>query len=122
MKILFQQLWEMKVSWDDLVPESIRESWMRWRSDLSLLITKHIPHCYHDKTATITSMEHGFSDASEQAYAAVIYLCMECSDGSTQVTLVSSKTKVASILCGAQLLSQLLHHVRLVLNVPLNQS
>lgn len=28
MKILFQQLWELKVAWDDPVPESIQEAWM----------------------------------------------------------------------------------------------
>ena len=74
---------------------------------------------------------HGFSDASEQAYSAAVYLRMECTDGSIQVGLVSSKTKVAPIkrltitrleLCGAQLLAQLLHHVRIVLDVPLDRS
>ena len=54
---------------------------------------------------------------------------MECTDGSTQVALVSSKTKVAPIkkltiprleLCGAQLLARLLNQVRRVLDIPLN--
>ena len=76
-------------------------------------------------------MKHGLSDASEQAYAAVLYLRMECTDGSIQVALVSSKTKVAPIkrltiprqeLCGAHLLSQLLHHARLVFGLSLTQS
>ena len=97
-----------------------------------MLTTKYIPRCYYDKRTSVASMElHGFSDASEQAYAAVVYLRIECTDGSTQVALVSSKTKVAPIkrltiprleLCGAQLLAQLLHHVRLVLDIPLNRS
>ena len=56
---------------------------------------------------------------------------MECTDGSTQIALVSSETKVAPIkrltiprleLCGAHLLSQLLNHVRLVLDIPPSQS
>ena len=29
MKILFQQLWELKIDWDDTVPESIRDAWMQ---------------------------------------------------------------------------------------------
>ena len=132
MKILFQQLWEMKVDWDDEVPESVRESWLKWRSELDLLSTKNVPRCYHDKTTSVTSMElHGFSDASELAYSAVVYLRMECADGSIQIGLVLSKTKVAPIkrltiprleLCGAQLLARLLHHVRIVLNIPLDKS
>ena len=132
MKILFQLLWELKVGWDDPVPEHVRDDWTRWRNELSLLSTKHIPRCYYSKQSSIASIElHGFSDASEQAYAAVLYLRVECTDGSVHVTLVSSKTKVAPIkrltiprleLCGAHLLSQLLDHVRTVLNIPLTHS
>lgn len=94
MKILFQKLWEMKVNWDDEVPASVHESWLKWRSELGLLSTKYISRCYHDKKSSVDSMElYGFSDASEQAYSAVVYLRMECSDGSTQVALVMSKIK-----------------------------
>lgn len=84
---------------------------------MSMLTMKYIPRCYYDKRTSVASIElHDFSDASEQAYAAVVYLQIECTDGSTQVALISSKTKVAPIkrltilrleLCGAQLL----HHV-----------
>ena len=95
MKILFQKLWEMKVSWDDEVPESVCVPWMKWRSELNLLATKYIPRCYHTKTTSIAAVElHGLSDASERAYAAVVYLRMECTDGSIQISIVSSKTKV----------------------------
>lgn len=65
---------------------------------------------------------HGFSDASERAYAGVVYLRMHDSEGHVLVALVMSKTKVAPIkritiprleLCGAHLLAQMLHHVEL---------
>ena len=42
MKILFQQLWELKVDWDEEVPDSMRESWLKWHSELDLLSTKHV--------------------------------------------------------------------------------
>lgn len=130
MKILFQQLWETKVDWDEEVPAPVCESWLKWRSELDLLSSKHIPRCYHDKSVSVVTRElHGFSDASQQAYAAVVYFRMGCTDGTTQIALVSSKTKVAPIkrltiprleLCGAQLLAHLLQHVRLVLGIPLD--
>ena len=98
MRIVFQQLWEMKVDWDDPVPEKVGDSWQCWRSELDLLSAKHIPWCYFDKTTYISSVElHGFSDASEHAYASVVYLCMVCIDSGVQVVLITSKMKVAPI-------------------------
>ena len=73
---------------------------------------------------------HGFCDASELAYAAEVYLCFTTSSDKVQISLVTSKTKVAPIkrltiprleLCGAHLSAQLLHHVRQVLEILLSQ-
>lgn len=43
MKILLQKLWELKIDWNDVIPEEIRDSWLQWRSELDLLSTKHVP-------------------------------------------------------------------------------
>ena len=40
---------------------------------------------------------HGFSDASERAYAAVVYIRSTYSDGQVEVRLVASKSRVAPI-------------------------
>ena len=73
---------------------------------------------------------HGFSDASEAAYAAVVYLRITDESGNVRASLVMSKTKVAPIkrltiprleLCGAQLLAQLIQHVRQVFAIPLDR-
>ena len=70
---------------------------------------------------------HGFSGASEAAYAGVVYLHITDTSGTVHVSLVMSKTKVAPIkritiphleLLGAYLLANLLHYVQQVLNVP----
>lgn len=59
----------------------------------------------------------------QEVVVAALYLQVECTNGHTKVILVILKTKVTPIkrltisrldLCGAHLLSQLLHHVRLV--------
>ena len=55
MKILFQRLWELKVDWDEEVPASIREPWIRWRSELNVLSVQLIPRCYFPKECTIVS-------------------------------------------------------------------
>ena len=130
VKILLQRLWEQRVDWDDEVPTPIYDDWLLWRSELSLLSSKHIPRCYFRQGFhSATTQLHGFSDASENAYAAVVYLRMTDASGQTQVSLVTAKTKVAPIkrqtiprleLCGAHLLAQLLSHVKDVLEIPLS--
>ena len=129
VKILLQQLWEQKVEWDDPVPSSIHDAWLQWRSELPLLSNKHISRCYFGKhTHIVTAELHGFCDASELAYAAVVYLRLADSNGDVQISLVTSKSKVAPIkrltiprleLCGAHLLAQLLYHVQQVFEIPL---
>ena len=130
MKILLQRLWEQGVDWDDSVPGEIEDSWRRWRLELPLLATKGIPRCYFPKEVTVCSMQlHGFSDASENAYAGVVYLRITDSTDCVYTTLVASKTKVSPIkrlsisrleLCGAQVLAQLLSHVKEALQLPLS--
>lgn len=47
--------------------------WKHWRSELHLLQSKHMPRCNFDKKSEIIPTElHGFSDAPELAYAAVV--------------------------------------------------
>ena len=130
MKILLQRLWEEKLNWDDPVPEHVYQVWYQWRSELSQLTTVHIPRRYSPSNAAISSIQlHGFSDASEDAYAGAVYLRIEYSTRRVHVSLVTSKTKVAPIkrlsiprleLCGAQILTRLLCRTKHVLKIPID--
>ena len=127
-KILLQRVWESGIGWDDLLPPTIHESWLRWRSELHLLTERHIPRYYYAKCTEIDSVQlHGFCDASEDAYAGVVYIRGRDKSGNVYISLVISKTKVAPLkrltiprleLCGAKLLSQLLHHTQQALGIP----
>ena len=131
MKILLQRVWEERVDWDDPVPEKIQGIWHQWRSELPSLAHRQVPRCYFPKSARVVSLQiHGFSDASEDAYAGVVYLRMIDSTGAVHTSLVVSKTKVAPIkrlsiprleLCGAQVLARSLHYVRGIFQVPLSE-
>ena len=129
MKILLQRVLEEQVDWDNPAPEAIQKVWLQWRSELPCLLCKGMPRCYFPKNVQIVSFQvHGFCDASEDAYAGVVYLRMVDSTGAVHISLVMAKTKVFPIkrlsiprleLCGAQVLAKLLRHVRGIFQVPL---
>lgn len=123
-----QELWERRIDWDEAVPDDVWEIWWRWRSELPLLSDKHLLRCYFPKGVQKSVQLHGFCDASETAFAAVVYLRVEDIRDFVNTSLVMSKTRVAPLkrltiprleLCGAQLLAQILSHIVQVLDLPL---
>ena len=119
-KILFQQLWKLEIGWDESLPVHIQDQWLQYRGNLPLIEDLSIPRCIFPEGATQPTL-HGFCDASEKAYAAVIYARVQLPFGQVQVSLVAAKTRVAPTkqislprleLCGAVLLSQLMESVQ----------
>ena len=78
---------------NDIVAHSIYSDWLQ---NFSYLSKKQIPRCYFDKCSGIISIQlHGFCDASEKAYAGVVYIR---SIGNVKGSLVAAaKSKVAPI-------------------------
>ena len=95
MKILLQRLWETKLDWDDPVPDNLLEVWSQCKMKLPSLSTMHVPRCYSPIGFSLSSVQlHGFSDASEEAYAGVVYLCLVDPTGKVHTAIVMSKTRV----------------------------
>ena len=132
MKILFQQLWQLKLDWDDEVPQALQDKHQLWREQRPLFKDFPFKHCYHRPEEPIQHSElHGFSEASEDTYAAVVYLRTLYTTGSPTMSLVASKTKVAPLkrqsiprleLCGVHLLTKLITQVRNALTIDLNHT
>ena len=117
MKVLFQQMWKENIGWDDPLSETLTEQHLWWRNELPLLKSFTIPRCYYPGGKPQHTEMHGFSDASEAAYSAVVYVRASYTDGSFSSMLVVAKTKVSPLkrvsitrleLCGAVLLTELL--------------
>lgn len=119
-KLLFQKTWSENLSWDDIVPEHIQKEWKQLRNDLQNVSSFDIPR-YLGNTQQAFQL-HGYSDASEKAYACAIYLVASDHKGESTSRLVVAKTKLAPLkqkvslprleLCGALLLAQLMKTVK----------
>ncbi len=126
---MLQDLWKLKLAWDDPVPDQIAKAWNSWRQELPLITSHSIPRFHFVKGQEVSSLQlHGFSDASDSAYAGVVYLRAVYTDTTVSTSLLLAKTKVSSIsgstiprkeFNGAQLLSKILVTVANVLSVPL---
>ena len=87
---------------------------------------------YFPKDVVIKDVQlhvHGFCDTSEVAYFSIVYLRAANVQNNIHVALVIAKTKVAPFkhlsiprlqLCGAVMVSKLLHHMAKILEVPLS--
>ncbi|XP_043282378.1 uncharacterized protein [Venturia canescens] len=119
-KILLQRLWLEKLAWDDPVSTEVGKSWVTFRHDLAHLGNIAVPR-WLNMTSDSTVEIHGFSDASQLAMGAVVYVRVTGPGKSTRTALVCSKTKVAPIkrltiprleLAAALLVAKLAKYVR----------
>ncbi|GFT11218.1 integrase catalytic domain-containing protein [Trichonephila clavipes] len=95
IKIFYQQLWLLKLDWDSPLPEALATKWKTFQKEFEQVCSIHIPRWIHTASQQITL--HGFCDASELAYASVIYAVQPQADGNTKVTLLVAKSRVAPL-------------------------
>ena len=125
VKAFFQKLWNpveshngsiSTFSWDDELPQHLQYEWISYRKGMDNIGQIKLPRCIIPLGVREYEL-HGFSDASEKAYSAVVYLRCFLTDGSITVNIVAAKTKVAPLkqqsiprleLCGALLLTRLI--------------
>ncbi|GFR31078.1 uncharacterized protein TNCT_487571 [Trichonephila clavata] len=79
IKIFYQQLWLLKLDWDSPLPDALATKWKTFRKEFEQICSIHIPRWIHTVSQQVTL--HGFCDASELAYASVIYAVQPQADG-----------------------------------------
>ena len=124
-KILLQQLWPEKLDWDDQLSPQFTRKWTNFCDELSELEQIRIPRWLQLPPQSTRIEIHGFSDTSQLAMSAVVYLKVTSGNNST-VSLVCSRTKVAHLkpvsipqleLTAAALLIRLSRYVITTLNL-----
>ncbi|KRZ41508.1 hypothetical protein T4C_2993 [Trichinella pseudospiralis] len=129
-KQMFQSLWQNGMAWDDNLPAEVELQWRVWKLELNELHCIAMPRAYFPFSPTeACRLElHGFGDASEAAYAAVVYLRAVKTPDDVRVSFVTAKSRVAPLkklstprleLMAALLCARLVCYVRkeLALNV-----
>lgn len=126
-KQLFQKLCEKQVEWDEPLTEELLIEWESLTSDLQHFTPLKLPRCYPRAANDESLSLRGFCDASEKAYAAVVYL--QAGEGIAMRTqFLCSKTRVAPVkkmtiprleLLSALLLARLISTVRRALEQEL---
>lgn len=129
-KIIIQELWKLKLDWDESIPCSMFSNWLKFKDQLQNLNSIKIPRLVANTDAISHIELHGFCDASELAFGASIYLRTVYKEKSS-ANLLCSKSRVAPIkfttiarleLCAAQLLVQLFEKVISTINIPVLRS
>ncbi|XP_076301924.1 uncharacterized protein LOC143220066 [Lasioglossum baleicum] len=124
-KIFLQTLWLLKLDWDDPLPPAQTKYWSTYSHSLAGISAVRMPRWVGISGKHVLEL-HGFADASEKAYAGVVYVRSFQTDSRPLVRLVIAKTKVAPLqqvslprleLCAAVLLSRLVKRVRNVLQL-----
>lgn len=98
-KLLLQLLWEKQLTWDEIITDDdCLRVWFQWCSELRDLKYLRLPQCYWPVGFKPVKFSlYTFADASEKAFAAVLYLQMTSEDDQMHVSLVASKSRVALI-------------------------
>ena len=99
LKMLFQTLCTKGQSWDEPLIDNALEQWNQLANELQTLDRIRIPRCYFLSNFNPIDVQlHGFSDASEHAYAAAVYLRSAYEDGTVISRLVASKTRASPVM------------------------
>ncbi|XP_062540956.1 uncharacterized protein LOC134208994 [Armigeres subalbatus] len=116
-KIFMQALWKHQIDWDTPLPSAVQLEWREYQQQMAHLGQVSVPRFVLPMRNANTYELHGFSDASEAAYGACLYIRSITPDGFCTVRLLSAKSRVAPIdsksiprleLCAALLLAHLL--------------
>ena len=97
LKILFQEICLSQVGWDDITRGDLRINWDQIIGRLKIHKDLEFARYYfaqHISDPTIRIYLHGFSDASELAYASCIYLKYVTKMGSIGITFVTAKSRI----------------------------
>ncbi|GFY61880.1 integrase catalytic domain-containing protein [Trichonephila inaurata madagascariensis] len=96
-KLILQEIWKLKLKWDENLPENILNQVKQWLEQLPILAGIKIPRYLNLSSNGIKQIAlHVFCDASKKAYAACVFLRVEYEEN-VFVKLIQAKARVAPL-------------------------
>ena len=94
---IVQELFRLKIGWDEVMPEEMLHEWNEWLKDLPNTEAFKVPRCVKPQQfGRVTRSElHTFGDSSEYAYGACTYLRQTDEHGQVSVNLIMAKCRLA---------------------------
>lgn len=126
--MFIQKLWLQDLEWDDELPPSQLKEWTEIHNTITFVKDISIPRAISYNEHFHIEL-HGFSDASINAFAAVVYSRVTQPDGTHKINLLTAKSRVAPIkqltiakleLARTHLLSKLLSKTLSDLKININ--
>lgn len=97
-KILLQNIWRTESSWDEAISPHLASDWKRWIDILPSVENLKIPRWYGYNSKVNQVDIHTFTDASNEAYAAAVYMrFFDPESNSVKVILIAAKSRVAPL-------------------------
>ncbi|KAJ8723754.1 hypothetical protein PYW07_007734 [Mythimna separata] len=91
-KKLIQDIWRTKIDWDEEINEQQKETWLNYLEEVSKLARLNIPRCISPRSRR--GQLHTFTDASEEAYSAVVYWRTVEPGGKVHISMIAGKARV----------------------------
>ncbi|GJQ88544.1 hypothetical protein Trydic_g3631 [Trypoxylus dichotomus] len=130
-KILMQDIWKLEINWDESLPLSIETTWLSYVEEMKDLNNITIPRHVFPMQQPEHFELHGFSDASEKAYGACVYVRALNKFGDISCNLLCAKSRIAPIktmtlprleLSGALLLARLMQRLTRYLSLQFRKT
>ena len=97
IKVIMQDLWTKGLDWDDSLPQECNTKVIKWFEELKSLDQIAVPRCLQLQSKVRFKSIHVFTDASSEAYGAVVYQQCIYEDGTISIQFVMAKSRVSPL-------------------------
>ena len=92
--MMLKSLWKKRLDWDQCITEDVQHQWRKWLRELTEMSAFSVPRAYGLHPEKMYQL-HVFTDASQDAFAAVVYLRTVNSDPLAKTALLICKSRLA---------------------------